>query len=196
MTLDPAAQALENEAGLVRAAQHGDRHAFAELYEANVTRVYRYLRARSMEPADAEDVAAEVFIKAMKALPSYRQGQTPFVAWLFRIAHNEMVTFFRRRSRSQEVEAALARADAPALAADPAELALTELRFAEAQQAMAGLTDLQREVLSLRFGAGLSVAETAKAMGRKDGAVKFLQHDAIRALRQRLGVEGVAEHGR
>ena len=74
MAQDSAAQAPENEADLVRAAQQGDRQAFAELYEANVTRVYRYLRARTVEPADAEDVAAEVFIKAMKALHSYRHG--------------------------------------------------------------------------------------------------------------------------
>lgn len=192
MALDGAAQALENEAGLIRAAQHSDRDAFAQLYEANVARVYRYLRARAVEPPDAEDLAAEVFIKAMKALPSYQHRGTPFVAWLFRIAHNEMVNFVRGRSRHEALEQESARNGASAQAADPAELALTQLRFAEVQQAMPGLTELQREVLSLRFGAGLSVTETAQAMGRKEGAVKFLQHDAIRALRERLGVEEVA----
>ena len=72
-----------------------------------------------MEPADAEDVAAEASIKAMNALHSSRHGETPFVAWLFRTAHNEMVDLFRRRSRNQEIEVAQARAHASAHVEDP-----------------------------------------------------------------------------
>ena len=59
-----------NEEALILSAQRGDRDAFAQLYEANVERVYRYLMSRLGEPADAEDITAEVFIQAMKSLPS------------------------------------------------------------------------------------------------------------------------------
>ena len=76
------------EETLVISAQRGDRDAFGRLYEANVERIYRYLLARLAEPADAEDVTAEVFMQAMKSLPSYKSRGTPLLAWLFRIAHN------------------------------------------------------------------------------------------------------------
>ena len=196
MALDDAARSLEDETELVRAAQHGDRDAFAQLYEANLPRVYRYLGVRLAEPADAEDLAAEVFIKAMKALPSYQPRGTPFVAWLFRIAHNEMVNFVKRRSRQSEVQQEKALASNSTSVEDPAALALTMIEFSEVQRAMGALTELQQEVLSLRFAAELSIAETATAMKRKEGAIKFLQHEAIGALRERLRMEGVAGHGR
>ncbi len=181
-----AAQASNADAELVLAAQRGDRQAFARLYEENVTRVYRYLRARLSEPADAEDITAEVFIRAMQALPRYQERGAPFAAWLFRIAHNELVNFFKRRSRRPEapLEMAVVASD------DPAETALQRITFAEVQEVMGQLTDLQRQVLSLRFGAGLSIAETAAAMDRKEGAVKFLQHSAVQALSKRLEEQG------
>jgi len=78
------------EEALILSAQRGDRDAFAQLYEANVERVYRYLLVRWTEPADAEDVTTEVFMQAMKSLPSYKSTGTPLVAWLFRIAHTSV----------------------------------------------------------------------------------------------------------
>ena len=75
----------ELEAELVGAAQRGDRDALAMLYEANVERVYRYLLGRMGQQADAEDVTAEVFIRAMNALDTYKRQKIPFVGWLLRI---------------------------------------------------------------------------------------------------------------
>lgn len=88
-----------NEKELVLSAQQGDRNAFAQLYEANVEKVYRYLLSRLSEPADAEDVTAEVFINAMRSLPSYRSKGTPLIAWLFRIAHNQAVNHLKKNAR-------------------------------------------------------------------------------------------------
>ena len=95
---------LENhdEEALVLSAQGGDRDAFAQLYEASVDRIYRYLLARLAEPADAEDVTTEVFIQAMKSLPSYRSRGTPLIAWLFRIAHNQAINHLKKRTRRKE----------------------------------------------------------------------------------------------
>ena len=181
-----------DEVELVRAAQRGRREAFACLYELHVERVYRYLVVRLGQPADAEDVTAEVFIRAMKALPSYKPKGTPLMAWLYRIAHNQAVNHLKKRSRRAETPLK----DIVAAPDDPEEEALKSASFGEATRAMEGLTDLQRQVLSLRFAGELSISEAAKVMKRTDGAVKFLQHSAIQALRWILEQQGAVSHGR
>jgi len=176
-------QSEYHEEELIRAAQKGDRDAFARLYEVHVERVYRYLLGRLGQSADAEDVTAEVFVRAMRALPSYRAKGRPFIAWLFRIAHNQAVNYLRKRARRREVPLL----ETAAVSDNPEEAALRQVMLSEVFQAMQGLTDLQREVLTLRFGTDLSITEAAKAMNRSVEAVKFLQHSALRALRRLLG---------
>ena len=194
MSTENVSHSPADEAGLVRAAQLGDREAFAQLYEGNVGRVYSYLLTRMSKPADAEDITADVFIKAMQGLPSYRHRGAPFAAWLLRIAHNEMVNLFKKQARRRETP--IEPASSVAVAADdPAHTALSRVAGDEVRQAMKGLTDLQQQVLGMRFGAELSIAETAEAMGRSEGAVKFLQHSALHALQGRLTVEGEEHHG-
>ena len=179
-----------SEEELISRAQQGDREAFALLYEANVERIYHYLLNRLGQPADAEDVTAEVFIRAMKALPSFEMRGAPFIAWLLRIAHNVAVNQLKKQSRRQEVDlfdSGMASGD------DPAELALQRTAFEEVSTAMGTLTSLQQQVLQLRFLRQFSIAETADRMSRSEKAVKFLQHSAVRALRKRLGNQEAAD---
>ena len=181
----------QHEEGLISAAHRGDREAFARLYDANVERVYRYVLGRAGNAADAEDITSEVFIRAMKALPSYRRTRVPFIAWLFRIAHNEAVNYFKRQARRSETPLinSLGAAD------DPEEAALSRAAYGEVVGAMGNLTDLQRQVLSLRFAAELSITETAEEMTRSEGAVKALQHSALGALRRALEPPEEEVHG-
>ena len=180
-----------NEEALILSAQRGDRDAFAQLYEANVERVYRYLMGRLGEPADAEDITAEVFIQAMKSLPSYRPRGTPLIAWLFRIAHNQAVNQLKKRARRKETVLM----ESMAAYDGPEEEVLGHVGFGEVVQALGDLTDLQQQVLNLRFAADLSIAEVAKVMKRKEGAVKFLQFSALRALRRVWGQQEAVSHG-
>ena len=185
-------QSEYDEEELIRAAQRGDRDAFARLYEVHVERVYRYLLGRLGQSADAEDITAEVFVRAMRALSSYKAKGRPFIAWLFRIAHNQAVNFLKKRARRREVPLL----ETAVVSDDPEEAALRQVMLSEVSQAMQGLTDLQREVLTLRFGAELSITETAKAMDRSVEAVKFLQHSALRALWRLLEEQEERGHGR
>ena len=184
-----------SEVRLIRAAQSGDREAFAQLYENHADRVFNYLRRRMVQPADAEDVTAEVFIRVMDALPSYEVKGTPFVAWLLRIAHNTAVNHLKRHSRRRETLLEDTNAGASA-ACGPEELAINRVMSNEVAEAMNYLTALQREVISLRFLSQLSVAETAARMNRTEGAVKFLQHSALQALRRILSSEETIGHER
>ena len=193
--MEHVAEPLREEVELVHAAQRGDRDAFGRLYDISVTSVYRYLRSRLAEPSDAEDLTADVFMKAMQALPSYRHQGVPFVAWLFRIAHNELANFRKRQTRRREVPL---EDDLPSRGLsrdDPSEAALTRMAFSEVQEAMRELTPLQQQVVTLRFAGELSIAETAQAMRRSQGAVKFLQHSALRALQGKLQPKEIPGHG-
>ena len=180
------------EETLVLSAQRGDRDAFGRLYEANVERIYRYLLARLAEPADAEDVTAEVFMQAMKSLPSYKSRGTPLLAWLFRIAHNQAINFIKKRARRKETLLF----DTAAAHDSPEEGVLQQVRLGEVHEAMDTLTDLQCQVLNLRFAADLSIAEVASVMNRKAGAVKALQFSALRALRKVSSLQEAGSHGR
>ena len=181
-----------DEKELVRAAQRGDRESFARLYEANVDKVYRYLMARMGQSADAEDITAEVFIKAMEKLSSYKPKDVPFVAWLIRIAHNLAVNHFKKNARRKEIPLLDEHADSD----NPAETAMRSDTKRQVSRSLEELTELQRRVVHLRFGSGLSIQETAKTIKRSEGAVKNLQHKALRALRlvlpgrEVLGYEG------
>ena len=171
------------ERSLISATQQGDRSAFSALYEENVGKVYRYLANRLGSPEDAEDLTTDVFIRAMKSLPRYRPTDVPFVGWLFRIAHNEAVNLSKKRSR----ESTAPLADIFVAPESTEESAVQSLSHSELKSGMNSLTDLQQEVLNLRFGAELSISETADTMERSIQAVKFLQHSALRALRRNLG---------
>jgi len=176
---------VQEEEALVQRARQGEPEAFEHLYEANFDRIYRYLMLRVGNRADAEDITQQVFLKALEAIKSFRPRGAPFSSWLFRIAHNQVVDHYRKRNRERTLPLDEARS-ASAGNSDPADIAEQNLRLEQVAAACSYLTDAQREVISLRFAAGLSVAEAAMAMGKTEGAVKVMQHDALVKLRRLL----------
>jgi RNA polymerase sigma-70 factor (ECF subfamily) len=182
---------VQNEEDLVREAVRGDQQAFARLYEAHFDRIYRYVYLKIGDKAEAEDMTQQVFLHALRSITSFKYQGRPFTAWLFRIAHNQIVDFLRRKTRkpvAMELDETL-----PGSGSDPEEMAELSLSIERLAQATQHLTRAQQEVLSLRFAGGLSIDEVAKAMGRRPGAIKALQHAAIIALRKLLVVR---EHER
>ncbi|MBI3743896.1 MAG: sigma-70 family RNA polymerase sigma factor [Chloroflexi bacterium] len=182
----PSASAVLEDV-LVAATQAGDRTAFESIYSTYYDRIYRYVLVRIGHSTEAEDIAADVFLRALEAIASYNSRGVPFAAWLFRIAHNLVVDHLRRRSRrpTSVLDESL-----PLLDEAPDDRVVAGLAVIDVLEVMPKITDAQRQVLALRFGAGLSVAETAAVMKKKDGAVKALQHSAIGALRRHLAKRG------
>lgn len=186
-----------DEGALVARAQAGDPRAFGELYQRHVDRVYSYIAFRVRDTAVAEDLTQEVFLHALKALGgfSFRGAVAP---WFMSIARNAVVDHWRRRSRRPEDSLSSLESDTDEEesfldrqgitegndAEDRAEFVLTRERVA---RSAIHLTELQQQVLALRFSSGLSVKETADAMSRSEGAVKNLQHHALKALKRKLG---------
>lgn len=170
---------------LVDLAKAGDEKALSELYLTYFPRVYRYILARTGNSHDAEDLAEEVFMRVLEAIERFQWREAPFSAWLFRIAHNAVISQRRKetsRGRSGPLTDSL-----PVDSAGPDELVENRLALNEVMQAAQRLPDAQRQVIAFRFGAGLSVAETAKAMGKGEGNVKVIQHKAIAKLREMMG---------
>jgi len=174
---------VQDEESLVRRAQQCDPVALTQLYEENFDRIYRYIVLKIGDRTEAEDMTQQVFLNALKSISSFRWKGTHFSAWLFRIAHNQIVDYFRKKSKRATVplDESLA-----AGGSDPGQAAERKVEIEQLALATKKLTEAQQEVISLRFAGELSVAEAARAMGKSEGAVKALQHSAIVSLRKVL----------
>ena len=168
----------------VARAQGGDGGAFGELYERFAPEIGRYLlRQVHGRRETAEDLTEEVFLKALQRLGGYQARGLPFAAWLYRIARNHLIDHIRatRKRATAPLDAA------PDLAADGAERELAgALDRHELAEALAGLSDDQRQVVSLRFLAGLTSAETARLVGKSEDAVKKLQARGLARMRKHI----------
>ena len=200
--------AIERDA--VQRAARGDQQAVGQLYDAYVEPLLRFCVARVGNETDAEDLTEEIFLKVMRSIDAFEwrplgrhegEGATeaeagersPFRAWLFRIARNHVISHYRRQNtrRSEgEVPEWL-----PDTALGPAELAERALNIEEVFVAVEALPAAQREVIQLRFGAGLSVAETAEALDKQQTNVKVLQHKGIKRLKELLEAAAAASEG-
>jgi RNA polymerase sigma-70 factor (ECF subfamily) len=164
-------------------ARAGDDDALRLIYLLFADDVYRSVFALVRDPHDAEDVTGDVFARLPRALRSYRPGPAPFGGWLLRVARNAALDHLRAQ---RSVPLAEVRAvDTPA--EDLAHERLEALRAA-----LSALPGDQREVMLLRFVAGLSPAEVAVRMNRSEDAVHALQHRARRRLKRELTLLGSA----
>jgi RNA polymerase sigma-70 factor (ECF subfamily) len=171
---------------LVAEAQQGDLQAFASIFDAYHVPVYRFVASRVGNPSDAEDLTQLVFVKALEALPRFAARGIPFGGWLFRLARNTVIDHVRTRREHSELEAVTERATEDA---GPEAVAVIRDDLKAVAAALEDLTEDQREVIALRFFAGLSAREAAEAMGRQEGTIRGLQFRAIGALRRSLGIE-------
>jgi RNA polymerase sigma-70 factor (ECF subfamily) len=132
-------------------------------------------------------LAGEVFVRAVESFSSFKRGDVPVQAWLFRIAHNLVIDHYRRASKRKSVPIE----DAGEIAglSDPFGEVDRKLSMEVVAQALAKLNAGQREVVSLRLIGGLSAEEAGQIMGRTPGAIRELQRTALKALRAHLGEE-------
>ena len=166
---------------LVRRAQQGDAEAFGELYDHYVGTVHRYVHHRVGDRATAEDVTSETFVRALRRIDSLSFQGRDVGAWLITIARNLVYDHVKSSRYRLEVATADMR-DADTATEGPEDAVVQRLTNAELVECMRKLGPEQQECLALRFLHGLSVAETAAVMGKRDGAIKALQHRAVRRL--------------
>ena len=173
---------------LVELAQTGDREAFAQLYDAYVDTVFRYVLVRVANRSLAEDLTSETFLRAMRRIDSFTWQGKDIAAWFVTIARNLIADHVKSARFRFEVTTADMR-DADERIDAPDDEVLTRLRDDKLVAAIKGLGSDQAECITLRFLQGLSLADTARVLGKSEGAVKQLQLRATRTLRKAL--EGV-----
>jgi len=156
------------------------------LYEEYYDKIARYVYVRISNKEEAEDIAGEVFLKALQSLKSYREQGVPMQGWLFRIAHNLTVDYLRKMNKRRTVPI-----DSVVLQGNdnPANTAEKNIEFERVTKAMKKLTTEQRKVINLRFFGGLTSKEVGGVLGKSDGAVREMQRAAIEKLRGIMGVE-------
>lgn len=175
----------ELERETVDRARSGDQQALADLYDWYMPRVYRYAVARLGNSVEAEDLTEEVFLKVLGAIGDFRWREVPFSSWLFRIAHNQVATHFRRAAQRGGATTAIPEGMVD-WRHDLATTVEERITLEEVRRATEQLPDAQRDVIALRFAVGLSIADTAKALGKREGNVKALQHKAVARLQKIL----------
>ena len=174
----------ESESALIERAKQ-DPEAFGELYERYVDRIYNYIYYRVGNAHDAEDLTARLFYRVLKALPRYVDRGAPFASWLYRIAHNLVANHHRdkRRRPSLSID------DLPLISnwrEAPEQVAEQHDEERTLWQAINALSEDRRELLTMKFGEGLSNAQIGNLMGRTEGAIKSLYHRTLISLREEL----------
>ncbi|RCG20891.1 RNA polymerase subunit sigma-24 [Streptomyces diacarni] len=170
---------------LVEAAQAGEAEAFGRLYDQYSDTVYRYIYYRVGGRATAEDLTSETFLRALRRIGTFTWQGRDFGAWLVTIARNLVADHFKSSRFRLEVTTG-EMLDANEVERSPEESVLESLSNAALLEAVRKLNPQQQECVTLRFLQGLSVAETARVMGKNEGAIKTLQYRAVRTLARLL----------
>jgi len=164
------------------------------LYESYYDRISRYAFVRLDNQADAEELAGEVFLRALESLDTYKERGVPMQSWLFRIAHNLIVDHYRKvkNQKTVSVDTVTIKAEAES---DPEAQAMMEFEVTRVKRALGRLTESQRKVIELRFFGGLTSEEAGQVLKKRPGAVRELQSAAIKALRNLLNEEQSLKNG-
>lgn len=174
------AQSETEEQLLVQSAIKRDRGAFGRLYDLHVNSIYKHIYYRLGKQSDAEDLCAEVFLRAWQAIDRYNPRGVPFRAWLFRIANNLIIDRHRTTKQWLPLDKITVQ---PSGLNDPVAVAEMKLDRDELRRAILLLKPEHQQVIVLRFVDDLSAAEVASAIGKSEGAVRVIQHRALKELR-------------
>jgi len=174
----------------VTACQRGEAGAIEQLYDLYADRMYRYLLVRVADPDIAADLTTELFLKVIEHAGRFRlpasHAAASFSAWLYRIAANLVAGYYRKERRRPLLS--LDEQDAQHDPSKPPDRVVEDREeLVELAQAMTTLSEQQRIVLHARYIEAMSNAEIAVALGKTEGAVKALQHRALRSLARVLG---------
>jgi RNA polymerase sigma-70 factor (ECF subfamily) len=186
----------QHEAELVARAKDKSSEAWDEIYARHYPHIYRYVHARVFDSEVAADLTASVFLGAVKGIGSYRYQGQPLLAWLYRIARNVISshqrTMFRQRTLSLNAVLELPgrvfgqKRQGAEPASPPEADPSTTVEQMDLRHALAGLPAAQRDVLVLKFFAGMDAKEIADVVGKEPAAVYSLQARGLQALRRRL----------
>ena len=158
-----------------------DTQALTEVYDTYSPKIYRYVYRRTGHVDTAQEITAETFHRLLVALKNKSGPVDNLSAWLYRVAHNLIVDFYRKHTQQEILEL---EEESLASSLSEQDQGIQREFAAKARAALVQLTALQQQVIALRFLEGMSIKETAKIIQRDINAVKALQHRALNSLRR------------
>jgi RNA polymerase sigma-70 factor (ECF subfamily) len=180
----------QDDALLIEKAKDGDVDAFGELYDRYAPSIFRFIYSQTLHRLDAEDLTADVFFRAWRSLPRYRDQGFSFSPYLFRIARNALIDTRRKRSLTKDISEDEMMKIPDKMASDPSTLLSSKVQHNELVRILGQLREDYRTVLILRFFNDLNPEEISEVMGRSVGAVRVLQHRALSSLRKLMPSQG------
>jgi RNA polymerase sigma-70 factor, ECF subfamily len=153
------------------------------LYDTYYDKIVRYIFVRIGDQNEAENLGGDVFLKAFKSFDTYRGREDQVRGWLFKIAHNLMVDYLRKVSKQRHVS--ISDIQIPDISSTE-EAVEKKFEVEKLSKALEHLTPAQREVIGLRYFAGLSSDEVGKILGKSSGAVREMQRAAVESLRKQM----------
>jgi RNA polymerase sigma-70 factor (ECF subfamily) len=172
-----------NDSNLLERAREYDAQALAEIYDGYAESIYRYAYRFVGDASLAEDLTSEVFLKLLQVLGTSRAPREQLQGWLYRVARNLAVDWFRRQAKG--VSFSLNEELTPGGASPATRLERQQLHE-RLREAISKLTPSQQQVIVLRFGEGRNIREIGHLMGKSEGAVKLIQYRAMKRLRKLL----------
>lgn len=177
---------LEGEDKLIRGAKRGEAGCFNELYSHYLAPIYRFIYMKVTNREEAEDLTHEVFLSAWQNMARYRSRGFPFSSWLYQIARNRVIDFYRLKKKFVDLEEADTDAD-PIEIKDVLESAIdNDLSLDEVRLAIQNLHPDQQDVILMRFMEDMPYETIASTMDKSEGAVRLIQHRALKSLREIL----------
>jgi len=167
----------------VERAAARDPEAIAKLYHLYAPKIQSFIYHRTSDPMVTEDLTGQVFLRMLEAMRGGKGWRTSFSGWIYRIAHNLVVDYYRKRSQATYTNLD----DTPHIPAgngDPYKATAAKLESDALLRAINQLTDEQAQVITLRFLEGYNISEVAEMMDKTEGAVKALQFRGMATLRR------------
>lgn len=169
---------------LVQKAQNGKREAFASLYDLFVTPVYKYIFFRVSSSDIAEDLTSEVFFRVLRGLKGYKkQKNMPFSAWVFRIAKNILIDYYRKSVPTEEIPENIIDESREA---DSTQKTETDIERERIEKALKLLPDMQSQALALKYFSDRKNTEIAAILEKSETAVRILQSRGLKKLKSLL----------
>jgi RNA polymerase sigma-70 factor (ECF subfamily) len=176
---------LEEEPKIVTRAVKGESEAFGLLYDHYQPQIYRFIILKVSRREEAEDLTHQVFVAAWKNMPNYEDQGYPFSSWLYQIARNQVIDHYRLKKPDVSLEEEMV-LEIPG-SHDTEGQVEERLAIGKVQEALRKLSQEYQDVVIMRFVEELSVREVAQAVGKSEGAIKVMQHRAIKELKKILG---------
>lgn len=173
---------LEEENNLIRQAQEGDKDAFGKLYDHYLPKIYRFILLKVTNKSEAEDLTHEVFLNAWQKINSFTPRGFPFSSWVYRIAKNEVIDFYRTNKNNMRLEQA--EENFLKIPETQSRAVNQSLDLEKIKNLLHLLKPDQQDVLIMRFVEGLSHQEISAAINKSEGAVRIIQYRAIQNLKE------------